>query len=110
MEAPKNGNQAKIPSSKMYVPEKPQLKVVYSRNDQVRPNEAESEPPAEPKEPIVIPEPSVEPVKRYYAQKRGRKKADRDETDLIELWNQGLSEEAIFQTLESWHMAERRCY
>ena len=110
MEAPKNGNQAKIPSSKMYVLEKPQLKVVYSRNDHVQPNEAESEAPAEPMEPIIIPEPSQEPVKRFYAEKRGRKKADRDETDLIELWNQGLSEEAIFQTLESWHMAERRCY
>ena len=109
MEAPKIGNQAQIPSSIMYVPEKPQLKVIYSRNDQVQPNEAESEAPAEPMEPI-IPEPSQEPVKRFYAEKRGRKKADRDETDLIELWNQGLSEEAIFQTLESWHMAERRCY
>mgnify|MGYP005783614167 FL=1 len=109
MEAPKNGNQAKIPSSKMYVLEKPQLKVVYSRNDHVQPNEAESEAPAEPMEPI-IPEPSQEPVKRFYAEKRGRKKADRDETDLIELWNQGLSEEAVFQTLKSWHMAERRCY
>ena len=110
MEAPKNGNQAKIPSSKMYVLEKPQLKVVYSRNDHVQPNEAESEAPAEPMEPIIIPEPSQEPVKRFYAEKRGRKKADRDETDLIELWNQGLTEEAVFQTLKSWHMAERRCY
>ena len=110
IEAPKIGNQAQIPSSKMYVSEKPQLKVIYSRNDQVQPNEAESEAPAEPMEPIIIPEPSQEPVKRFYAEKRGRKKADRDETDLIELWNQGLSEEVIFQTLESWHMAERRCY
>ena len=109
MEAPKIGNQAQIPSSIMYVPEKPQLKVIYSRNDQVQPNEAESEAPAEPMEPI-IPEPSQEPVKRFYAEKRGRKKADRDETDLIELWNQGLTEEAVFQTLKSWHMAERRCY
>lgn len=49
-------------------------------------------------------------IKRFYAQKRGRKKASRDETDLIELWNQGLSEKAIFQSLESWQMAERRCY
>ena len=109
IEAPKIGNQAQIPSSKMYVSEKPQLKVIYSRNDQVQPNEAESEAPAEPMEPI-IPEPSQEPVKRFYAEKRGRKKADRDETDLIELWNQGLTEEAVFQTLKSWHMAERRCY
>ena len=109
IEAPKIGNQAQIPSSIMYVPEKPQLKVIYSRNDQVQPNEAESEAPAEPMEPI-IPEPSQEPVKRFYAEKRGRKKADRDETDLIELWNQGLTEEAVFQTLKSWHMAERRCY
>ena len=105
MEAPKNGNQAQIPSSKMYVSEKPQLKIVYSR-EQEQPS---SKAPAEPMEPI-IPEPSQEPVKRFYAEKRGRKKADRDETDLIELWNQGLTEEAIFQTLKSWHMAERRCY
>ena len=105
MEAPKNGNLGQIPSSIMYVPEKPQLKVVYSREQEPPSSKA----PAEPMEPI-IPEPSQEPVKRFYAEKRGRKKADRDETDLIELWNQGLSEEAIFQTLESWHMAERRCY
>ena len=105
MEAPKIGNEAQIPSSIMYVPEKPQLKVVYSR-EQEQPS---SKAPPEPMEPI-IPEPSQEPVKRFYAEKRGRKKADRDETDLIELWNQGLSEEAVFQTLESWHMAERRCY
>lgn len=105
MEAPKNGNQAQIPSSKMYVSEKPQLKIVYSR-EQEQPS---SKAPAEPMEPI-IPEPSQEPVKRFYAEKRGRKKADRDETDLIELWNQGLTEEAVFQTLKSWHMAERRCY
>lgn len=105
MEAPKIGNQAQIPSSKMYVSEKPQLKIVYSR-EQEQPS---SKAPAEPMEPI-IPEPSQEPVKRFYAEKRGRKKADRDETDLIELWNQGLTEEAVFQTLKSWHMAERRCY
>ena len=105
MEAPKNGNQAQIPSSKMYVPEKPQLKVVYSREQEPPSIKA----PAEPMEPI-IPELSEEPVKRFYAEKRGRKKADRDETDLIALWSQGLTEEAIFQTLESWHMAERRCY
>ena len=105
MEAPNNGNQAQIPSSKMYVPEKPQLKVVYSREQEPPSIKA----PAEPMEPI-IPELSEEPVKRFYAEKRGRKKADRDETDLIALWSQGLTEEAIFQTLESWHMAERRCY
>ena len=106
MEAPKNGNQGQIPSSIMYVPEKPQLKVVYSREQEPPSSKA----PAEPMEPIIISEPSQEPVKRFYAEKRGRKKADRDETDLIELWNQGLSEEAVFQTLKSWHMAERRCY
>ena len=106
MEAPKNGNLGQIPSSIMYVPEKPQLKVVYSREQEPPSSKA----PAEPMEPIIIPEPSQEPVKRFYAEKRGRKKADRDETDLIELWNQGLTEEAIFQTLKSWHMAERRCY
>lgn len=110
MEAQRNGNQAQIPSSKMYVSEKPQLKVVYSRNDQMPTEEAVWEAPKEPMEPIIIPEPSQEPVKRFYAEKRGRKKADRDETDLIELWNQGLSEETIFQTLKSWYMAERRCY
>ena len=106
MEAPKNGNLGQIPSSIMYVPEKPQLKVVYSREQEPPSSKA----PAEPMEPIIISEPSQEPVKRFYAEKRGRKKADRDETDLIELWNQGLTEEAIFQTLKSWHMAERRCY
>ena len=106
MEAPKNGNLGQIPSSIMYVPEKPQLKVVYSREQEPPSSKA----PAEPMEPIIIPEPSQEPVKRFYAEKRGRKKADRDETDLIELWNQGLTEEAVFQTLKSWHMAERRCY
>lgn len=106
MEAPKIGNQAQIPSSKMYVSEKPQLKVIYSREQEPPSSKA----PAEPMEPIIIPEPSQEPVKRFYAEKRGRKKADRDETDLIELWNQGLTEEAVFQTLKSWHMAERRCY
>ena len=105
MEAPKNGNLGQIPSSIMYVPEKPQLKVVYSREQEPPSIKA----PAEPMEPI-IPELSEEPVKRFYAEKRGRKKADRDETDLIALWSQGLTEEAIFQTLESWHMAERRCY
>ena len=92
MEAPKNGNQAQIPSSKMYVSEKPQLKVVYSREQELPSIKA----PAEPMEPIIIPESSEEPVKRFYAEKRGRKKADRDETDLIELWSKGLSEETVF--------------
>lgn len=52
---------------------------------------------------------SVEaPVKRYYAVQRGRKKAERDETDLIALWNENPSPERILSILESWDMAERR--
>lgn len=105
-EAVLNGNQGQIPSSTTYVSEKPQLKVIYSREQE----QSSIKAPVESMEPIVIPEPSQEPVKRFYAEKRGRKKADRDETDLIALWSQGLTEEAIFQTLESWHMAERRYY
>ena len=111
IEASKIGNQAQIPSSAMYVPEKPQLKVIYSKEGSAPCFEAGLEVlevPAEPMEPIVIPEPSTEPVKRFYAKKRGRKKAERDEIDLIELWSQGLPEKTIFQTLESWQMAERR--
>ena len=110
IEASKIENQSQIPSSAMHVPEKPQLKVIYSKEESVPRFEdglEVLEVPAEPMEPI-IPEPSTEPVKRFYAKKRGRKKAERDETDLIELWSQGLSEKTIFQTLESWQMAERR--
>ena len=107
MEAPKIEDQGQIPSPAMYVPEKPQLKVIYSKEGSSPRFEAGLEVPAEPMEPI-IPEPSMEPVKRFYAKKRGRKKAERDETDLIELWSKGLSEDRIFQTLTSWQMAERR--
>ena len=108
MEASKIEDQGQIPSPAMYVPEKPQLKVIYSKEGSSPRFEAGLEVPAEPMEPIIIPEPSMEPVKRFYAKKRGRKKAERDEIDLIELWSQGLPEKTIFQTLESWQMAERR--
>ena len=53
-------------------------------------------------------EPLEAPVKRYYAVQRGRKKADRDETDLIALWNENPSPERILSVLEGWDMAERR--
>lgn len=59
---------------------------------------------------MAEPETCEEPVKRFYATKRGRKKADRDETDLLVLLNEGYSCEAVFQTLEGWDMAERRCF
>ena len=111
IEASKIENQSQVPSSAMHVPEKPQLKVIYSKEESVPRFEdglEVLEVPAEPMEPIIIPEPSTEPVKRFYAKKRGRKKAERDETDLIELWSKGLSEDRIFQTLTSWQMAERR--
>lgn len=49
-------------------------------------------------------------TKRFYAVKRGRKKADRDESDLLELWMKNPSADALLLKLEQFQMLERRCF
>ena len=100
-EEAQSGNQGQIPSSGMSVQERLQNTVQSDENLWIAPNGKIQAPELEACE---------EPIKRFYATKRGRKKADRDETDLLILLNEGNSCEAIFQTLESWQMAERRRY
>jgi hypothetical protein len=57
-----------------------------------------------------VPEPATEPVKRFYASKRGRKRADRDKTDLLAIWIQNEDIKYLVQTLETCQMIERRRY
>lgn len=51
-----------------------------------------------------------EPTKRYYATRRGRPEKERDVTDLLCIWKKDHSAEYMIETLESFHMIERRCY
>ena len=48
--------------------------------------------------------------KRFYAVKRGRKKSERDDSDLLELWTENPSADALLLNLEQFHMLERRCF
>ena len=48
--------------------------------------------------------------KRFYAVKRGRKKSERDDSDLLELWAENPSADALLLNLEQFHMLERRCF
>lgn len=57
-----------------------------------------------------VPEPSTDPVKRFYASKRGRKPEDREKTDLLTIWNQNEDIICMLQMLESYQMVERRCF
>ena len=57
----------------------------------------------------VLPESStqpMEPVRRYFATKRGRPGVKRDSTDLIVLWK---TEKELTKKLESLDLLERRC-
>lgn len=49
---------------------------------------------------------SMQPVRRYFATKRGRPEAKRDRTDLIVLWK---TEKELTEKLESLGLLERRC-
>ena len=48
--------------------------------------------------------------KRFYAVKRGRKKSERDDSDLLELWMENPSADALLLNLEQFLMLERRCF
>ena len=48
--------------------------------------------------------------KRFYAVKRGRKKSERDDSDLLELWVENPSADALLLNLEQFLMLERRCF
>ena len=48
--------------------------------------------------------------KRFYAVKRGRKKSERDDSDLLELWTENPSADALLLNLEQFLMLERRCF
>lgn len=60
-----------------------------------------------PKEAFIA-EPSAEPVKRFYATRRGRPEKEREESDLLYIWRKGGNVKQLIDTLESYHMAERR--
>ncbi|RHR44647.1 transposase [Clostridium sp. AF18-27] len=58
----------------------------------------------------TLTESTTEPVKRFYASKRGRKHRERDKADLVSIWKQNESAEYLIQTLGTYQMIERRCY
>lgn len=58
--------------------------------------------PSEPEE--------ASPAKRFYASKRGRKKAERDRTDLLIMWESCQNPEHMWKALESFQMTERRWF
>lgn len=50
------------------------------------------------------------PVKRFYASKRGRKKTERDQTDILEMWEVSQEPADLLKTLETFQMVERRWF
>ena len=60
---------------------------------------------------IQLPEPEEsKPVKRFYASKRGRKKTERDQTDILEMWEVSQEPADLLKTLETFQMIERRWF
>lgn len=60
---------------------------------------------------IQLPEPEEsKPVKRFYASRRGRKKTERDQTDILEMWEVSQEPEELLKTLETFQMVERRWF
>lgn len=55
-------------------------------------------------------EPAAEPIKRFYASKRGRKCSDREKSDIIVMWKQNEDTKYLIQCLETCQMIERRHY
>lgn len=58
----------------------------------------------------LIPELATEPIRRFYASQRGRKRAERDKSDLLALWDLNEDPKCLFQTLGTYEMIERWCY
>lgn len=52
----------------------------------------------------------TEPVKRFYATRRGRPEKERDRADLLYIWKKTGNVSDLIENLETYHMAERRCY
>ena len=75
--------------------------------------EAEPTPVPEPEESRAFQLPESEepkPVKRFYASRRGRKKTERDQTDILEMWDSCQGPEGLLKTLETFQMVERRWF
>lgn len=51
-----------------------------------------------------------EPVKRFYAVRRGRPEKERERTDLLFIWKKARAARQMADALDSYHMLERRCY
>lgn len=56
------------------------------------------------------PEEQPEPVKRFYATRRGRPEKERDKADLLYIWKKTGNVSSLVESLETYHMAERRRY
>ncbi len=50
------------------------------------------------------------PVKRYYATKRGRPQKEREENDILYIWEQKEDVSYLMGILDGFGMTERRCY
>lgn len=67
-------------------------------------------PTTEPEQTEPIPELTTEPIRRFYASQRGRKRVERDKADMLALWNLNDNPKCMIQTLGTFQMIERRCY
>jgi hypothetical protein len=71
----------------------------------------EQEPVEQPREePEPLPEVIEQPIKRFYASQRGRKRVERDKADLVQIWKQQESAVYLIKQLELFQMVERRCF
>lgn len=63
----------------------------------------------EPESIETLPESTTKPVKRFYATQRGRKREERDKSDLLDICKRNDKVEHLIKVLDHCRMIERRC-